>query len=438
MQHSQAYYKDLLSGFIRNTITIDQVKELYLFIEQEPEMYERLMRAPDLIELIEQNADLSLVELRPAADHRIWEHLQAHADGRVQDGEHTVRAGRVVRLPNRLRRWGWVAAAAILIAGITTVLIVSSGRRSGASRHDVAGKSLPSDVKAPRASRATITLASGQQVALDSLDKGLLARQGNMKLVKLNDGQIAYQGAPGVSMREVQYNTLNNPRGSKVIDMSLSDGSHVWLNAGSSVTYPVAFVGKERKVVITGEAYFEVLHDASKPFYVSKGHVEVRVLGTHFNVNAYDDTEDIQVTLLEGSVKVLNVPVTAVAASSDRQSGLLSGVMLSPGQQALVAVAGSKKKDATLKPIRLVSNPDLEAVMAWKNGLFNFNNVSLQDVMGQLARWYDVDVEYQGAVTTKKLGGEMQRDLNLSEVLDGLRDIGVHFRIEGKKLIVLP
>lgn len=436
MEHPPAFYKELLSGFIRNTITIEEVKELYLFIEQEPELYERLVGDEDIIELIGQNAGLLPVDLQPAADHRIWEHLQAHADSHVQDEGDTFRDGSVVRLSNRRRRWTWVAAASVLIAGITTAVIVVSSRRSSAPQGAVASQLLPSDVKAPQTNQATVTLANGQQVALDSLDKGLLAQQGNVKLVKLGDGRIAYQTASGEILRDVQYNTLYNPRGSKVIDMALSDGSHVWLNAGSSVTYPVAFAGNERKVAITGEAYFEVVSDASKPFYVSKGNVGVMVLGTHFNVNAYDDEEDLKVTLLQGSVKVLNT---------------LSTVELRPGQQAEVAVAGKDdentssgtdrqhaEKVAALRPIRIVSNPDLEAVMAWKDGLFDFNKVSLRDMMRQLARWYDVDVEYQGVVTAKTLGGEMQRDLNLSEVLDGLRDIGVHFRIEGKKLIVMP
>lgn len=428
MQYSQAYYKELLSGFVLNTITVDQLKELYLFIEDAPEMYEQLMSDPDLIELIRQNAKLSPAELQPAADQRIRGYLQAYADSHVHD----PRAGKVVRLSDRRRRWRWVAAAAFLIVGVITAVMVSSGHRGGVSRQVVVSRPLPADVKAPQTNRATITLANGQQVALDSLNKGLLARQGNIQLVKLDDGQIAYQAASGAIIKELQNNTLYNPRGSKVIDMTLSDGSHVWLNAGSSVTYPVAFVGKERKVAITGEAYFEVSPDASKPFYVSKGNIEVVVLGTHFNVKAYDDEEDMKVTLIQGSVKVLNT--SAIDSSSDRNPNSLSGVMLSPGQQAAVTV----EKGVTARPIRIVPHPDLEAVMAWKDGLFNFNKVPLQDVMRQLARWYDVEVEYQGVVTAKTLGGEMQRDLNLSEVLDGLRDIGVHFKIEGKKLIVMP
>jgi ferric-dicitrate binding protein FerR (iron transport regulator) len=427
MENSQEYYKELLSGYILNTIEPDQVKELYLFIEEQPEIYEQLMNDPELKEITEQAADHSTVELQSAADQRIREHLQTFAESSVQDGATPAHAGKVTRLSERRRRWRWIAAATILITGSVAVLV--SRQKSTTPEQPQQQIVSRSDVKAPTTNKATITLANGRQVTLDSLNKGMLAQQGNVKLIKLADGQIAYQAAAGIQSEALQYNTLSNPRGSKVIDMALSDGSHVWLNAGSSLTYPVAFMSKERKVSITGEAYFEIARDASKPFYVNKGSATVKVLGTHFNVDAYDDDENIKVTLIQGSVKVLNTAGTNPAAGSSADNGSAEGIILTPGQQAAIT------KD---NPIRIVPNPDLEAVMAWKDGLFNFNKVSLQDVMRQLSRWYDVDVQYQGAVTTKMLGGEMQRDLNLSEVLDGLKDIGVHFRLEGKKLTVMP
>lgn len=429
MENSQEHYKELLSGYILNTITPDQVKELYTFIEEQPEIYEQLMNDPELIEITGQTADDSTVELQPAAEQRIREHLQTYAESSVRDGANPAHAGKVIPLPERRRRWRWIAAAAILITGSVAMLV--SRQKSTTSEQSQQQIVSRPDVKAPTTNKATITLANGQQVALDSLNKGMLAQQGNVKLVKLADGQIAYQAAVGPRSEALQYNTLSNPRGSKVIDMALSDGSHVWLNAGSSLTYPVAFMGKERKVAITGEAYFEIAPDASKPFYVNKGSATVKVLGTRFNVDAYDDDENIKVTLIQGSVKVLNTSETNPAADKKTAAGQnpAEGIILTPGQQAAIT------KD---NPIRIVPNPDLEAVMAWKDGLFNFNKVSLQDVMRQLSRWYDVDVQYQGTVTTKMLGGEMQRDLDLSEVLDGLRDIGVHFRLEGKKLTVMP
>jgi hypothetical protein len=271
---------------------------------------------------------------------------------------------------------------------------------------------ISNDVKAPQSNKAMVTLANGQQVYLDSIKNGALATQGNVTLVKLSSGEIQYQSVSGELSGEMQYNTLFNPRGSKVINMVLTDGTEVWLNAGSSITYPVAFIEKERKVSVSGEVYFEVAHHAAKPFVVAKDAMEVRVLGTHFNINAYEDEDDIKVTLLEGSVKIKN--------------GVTTG-LLQPGQQARVT-----------NDIKLFSNVDMDGVMAWKNGYFQFDNASLQDVLKQLARWYDVDVVNEGQTKPRAFVGEMERTLNLSQVLKVLEKNGLHFRLEGKKIIVLP
>lgn len=317
--------------------------------------------------------------------------------------------------------WRW-AAAAVLIIGVSMAVVVST------NRHTSPSVATTNDIPAPRQSKATITLAGGQTVSLDSLSQGLLAQQGNMKLVKLANGQIAYQAASGEVMKEMQFNTLSNPRGSKVIDIQLSDGSHVWLNAGSSVTYPIAFIGKERKVSITGEAYFEVAHDKSKPFYVINGSMEVKVLGTHFNVNAYDDESDIKVTLLEGSVSIAH---HAEPNDSESRKG---SVILKPGQQGIIPILSS---DQQLNKVHIIPNIDLDAVMAWKNGLFQFDRAPLDAVLKQLSRWYDVEVVYEKGVPDIKLWGDMKRDLTLVQVLRGLGKIGVNYKIEGKKLIVL-
>jgi ferric-dicitrate binding protein FerR (iron transport regulator) len=263
------------------------------------------------------------------------------------------------------------------------------------------------DVKPPITNRATITMANGKTVYLDSVANGTLATEGNVRLVKLADGQIAYTG----STNEVLYNTLANPRGSKVLDMTLSDGSHVWLNAGSSIKYPIAFVGNERKVTITGEAYFEVTHNAAIPFKVSKGEMEITVLGTHFNVNTYDDESDMKVTLLEGSVKV----------AKGNELGLLK-----PGQQAQVT-----------NEVKVVHAVDIDEVMAWKNGFFNFKSADIKDILRQAARWYDIEVEYKGSVSTDRFKGKVPRDAKLSELLKILELNGVKFTIEGKRISVL-
>ncbi|HET7118970.1 MAG TPA: FecR domain-containing protein [Hanamia sp.] len=303
----------------------------------------------------------------------------------------------------------WAAASVILLLGAFSYFLFFHKSTKPVQIAIV----LNNDVKAPQSNKAMITLANGQKVYLDSVGNGALAIQGNVKLVKLANGKIVYQTNSGKVISKMEYNTLSNPRGSKVINMTLADGSKVWLNAGSSLRYPVLFIGNKRKVSVTGEAYFEVTHDASKPFIVNNGSMDIRVLGTHFNVNAFeDDGNDIKVTLLEGSVKINNGNATG---------------LLKPGQQALVT-----------KEIKVVSDVDLDLVMAWKNGYFQFDNASLQNVLKEVSRWYDVDVVYEGYNKPRKFVGEIQRDLSLSEMLKILQKNKVHFKIEGKELRVMP
>ncbi len=315
---------------------------------------------------------------------------------------------------NRWFRRIVVAASIILAIGLGTYFLFFN---KPSRQDDIVINNLPKDVEAPKGTKAMITLANGQQVYLDSVGIGTLAMQGNVKLVKLANGQIAYQTASGETINEIKYNTLTNPRGSKVIDMTLADGSQVWLNAGSSVTFPVAFAGNERKVAITGEAYFEVAHNTAMPFNVSKGEMEVTVLGTHFNVNAYDDEADIKVTLLEGSVKILR------SVQNDK------GVIIKPGEQAQIATSGD---------FRVVSGIDIEEVMAWKGGKFLFNKTDVQTTMRQIARWYDIEIVYQGNIKGF-FNGTISRKENVSEVLKMLEMTDeVHFTIEGRKIVVKP
>lgn len=310
-----------------------------------------------------------------------------------------------------LSRSGWWAVAAVVsfLIGSFSYLFLFNDTPKPAQLV----KAVRNDVKAPQSNRAMITLANGQKLYLDSVSNDALATQGNVKLVKLEGGEIAYQQSSGEVGAKLQYNTLSNPRGSKVISMFLADGTKIWLNAGSAVTYPVAFIGNERDLSVTGEAYFEVAHDASKPFIVKYNSIRVEVLGTHFNINAFEDEDpDIKVTLLAGSVKINNEHANS---------------LLKPGQQALVN-----------KAIKVVSDVDLGFVMAWKDGFFQFNNASLQNVLKQVSRWYDVDVVYEGSNQPRQFVGEMQKNLNLSEMLKILEKNNVHFRIEGKRLIVRP
>ena len=318
-------------------------------------------------------------------------------------GNETKVVPRVHRIHFRRSRW-WAAAAIIIMLGVGTYFALFN--KSGKKDEIVKTEEHTKDVKAPVTNRAMITLADGRTVYLDSAMNGELATQGNIKLVKLDNGQIAYQTANGEIIKELKYNTLSNPRGSKVIDMQLSDGSHVWLNAGSSVTYPIAFIGNERKVSITGEAYFEITHDKSKPFTVSKGDTKVEVLGTHFNVNAYDDEADIKVTLLEGSVKV-----------NDK--------VIKPGQQARVT-----------DKVEVINDVNVDEVMAWKNGQFSYSGVELKTIMREIGRWYDVEVVFEDPIN-EKFFAETSRSANVSTLLEKLQRTDlVHFKVEGKKVIV--
>jgi transmembrane sensor len=301
----------------------------------------------------------------------------------------------------------WAAAAAVLLVSLGSYFYFTAKNE----KPNILAQTLaPADVKAPQTNRATITMAGGRKVFLDGAANGALANQGNVQVIKLADGQIAYIGATA----DITYNTLTNPRGSNLITMTLTDGTRVWLNAGSSLTYPVAFSGKERNVEITGEAYFEVAQNAALPFIVKKlnDDAKIQVLGTHFNINAYDDEAALKVTLLEGAVKV----------SKGTRSSLLK-----PGQQAQL-------KDGDIK---VINDIDLEEVMAWKNEKFQFGDASdIGAMMRQISRWYDVDVEYQGNITGH-IGGSISRYVNASQVLKMLETTGaMKFKIEGKKVTV--
>lgn len=264
----------------------------------------------------------------------------------------------------------------------------------------------------PGSNKAILTLQDGSTIVLNDAKDGTLAQQGNAKVVKLANGQVIYNNEADAAPTKVLYNTMSTPKGGQY-KLTLPDGTEVWLNSASSITYPTAFVDKERNVSITGEAYFEVAKDKTKPFHVKAGNQMVEVLGTHFNIMAYADEEAIKTTLLEGSVKI----------SENNQSSILK-----PGDQAVVDKNGSLK----------VGPASIEDALAWKNGYFKFNRVDIKYIMRQLARWYDVDVIYQGQIPNDEFVGKMGRGENIAQVLHLLELGGVHFKIDDKKIIVLP
>lgn len=273
----------------------------------------------------------------------------------------------------------------------------------------------------PGGNKAILTLANGKSIVLDSTKNGLLSMQGGTKVIKLNNGLLAYNkqlavdnGQLALKNREnkVLYNTITTPRGGQY-QVILPDGSKVWLNAASSIRFPTAFIKKERQVQVTGEAYFEVAKDETTPFTVSVNDMQVKVLGTEFNIMAYTNEPAIQTTLLKGAVEI-------------REGN--SRARLEPGQQARVSKEGK---------IRLVEHLDLDEVMAWKTGLFQFSDDDIGHIMRQIARWYNVEVMYENGIPEGHITGKIPRNTNLSQVLKILQLSGIHFKIEGKKVIVL-
>jgi transmembrane sensor len=268
----------------------------------------------------------------------------------------------------------------------------------------------------PGEDKATLTLANGQQIVLSKNMSGQLVSQAGTNVRMAAGGKVIYSREKGGPAPEetMAYNTLTTKKGQQ-FPLVLADGTEVTLDAASSITYPVSFDGKERKVTVTGQAYFKVTHNDRQPFIVSVRGQTIRDIGTEFNVNAYEDEKAIKTTLIDGSVKV---------------SGSEESVVLKPGQQSSMADNSPK--------ITLVKNADIESAVAWKNGLFQYDKASIQTVMRQFARWYDAEIQYEGNVPQRDFSGKMQRSLTASQALDLLSFTGIHFKIEGKTIIVTP
>jgi len=304
------------------------------------------------------------------------------------------------------------------VAASVTVLLVAGAwlysKRNPAARSDISA-TLASNIKndvAPGGNKAVLTLSDGSSVVLDCAGKGTIAKQGVTRVVKLDDGKLAYNSSSEKSTALV-YNTLTTPAAGQ-FQVVLPDGSKVWLNNASSLRYPVAFTGKDREVELKGEAYFEIAPNANQPFKVKVGETLVDVLGTSFNISAYAEESNIKTTLLSGGVRVSNGGTRTV---------------LKPGEQALVSEAGD---------LKTIEDVDVDGAVAWKNGLFHFERADIRTVMRMLARWYDVTVTYEGPVTDRLFGGEIERKLNLSQVLEILQKNQVHFGLEGRRITVKP
>jgi len=337
-------------------------------------------------------ADIQVL-LEQDTRHPLWTEekqamlLKATLERLPKTGEKTAPVLR--KMP--LQRYWWAAAAVLALAvGLvwwwqpkkTPPLAVAPAGRPGWNK-------------------AILKLGKGRQIMLDS-NSSL-----RVENAKVANGEVAYESGAGVS-----YNTLETPRGGQY-RVVLPDGSKVWLNSASSLHYPTAFNQSTREVTLTGEAYFEITDNKAKPFIVKTGLLSVRVLGTGFNVMAYADEDAVRTTLVHGSVKV--------SAGTKEQ-------LIAPGQQA-----------GLLNSRFIVSNPDLEQVLAWKNGMFNLNGAHIKTIMRQLTRWYDVDVVYKENLSNIELSGIISQRQDVHQLLEILEETGkVHFLLEGRTLTVLP
>jgi len=367
---------ELEAKWLNGTITEEEKKEYASWYNEGQDMPVRIPEA--------------FVPSEEAHRQRILQNINSR---RTREGSKTLRLYRVAA----------VAATLILIIAGSYLYYKRDTHTSPAFVQTPAPR--PSHDVAPGKTRAMLTLSNGKTIVLDPTSHGMVGQDSGVNISN-TDSVLTYQGKS--ESRSLAYNTLSTAKGEQY-SVTLSDGTKVWLNAASELRFPIQFTGKDRKVEVSGEAYFEVAKNASKPFYVSSGNMNVRVLGTSFDINAYDNEPMVSTTLLDGLVSI-----------NDR-------IRLSPNQQSRM------EKDGSIKVIRDI---DVDEAVAWKNGAFSFNNADITTVMRQLERWYDIEVVYAGNKPADLFYGGISRQSTLMEVLKILQASKVRFRLEGKKLIV--
>ncbi|HUP10606.1 MAG TPA: FecR family protein [Niastella sp.] len=381
-----------------------------------------------------QEVPLSTMHIDPY-DYDHWQ--RAFLEIKEAYQQQNIQPVKVRRLPAASR---WLIAASILFVlsvGVYLFINSRSAQQTAASAKILPGKD-----------GAILTLADGSQILLDTIKNGVVALQGGAT-AKIVNGTLVYEGNGG----EAVYNIMSTPKGRK-FHLVMPDGTEAWLNSASSIQFPTAFTGNERKVTVTGEVYFEVatrrLGSGQKmPFKVNvNDNAEIEVLGTHFNVKAYENEPVINTTLLEGSI--------AIRLKDDKNGKVGKQSILKPGQQAKILVgqnnlqvnAALPKNDAAKngtgltekEGLTVVNNTDVDKVMAWKNNVFDFNDIAFEDAMYQLERWYNIEVVYEKGIapTNVELSGKMTKDVTLNDLVSILEKVGLKCKLEGRKLLIQP
>lgn len=405
----------LLHQYINGEATPEECSRLFAALDRENNSAEWEQVIRELIE--QQTAD-------PGYKATRWEsvitHILAQDDtASPESGNPFEKAagnkttGKFGRRQKRIKRQRFAIAATIML--ILGLGVWYSLQRSTHEQLIIASdsKEIKGDIP-PGGNKAVLTLANGKTIVLDSMKSGLLSVQGRTKVIKVKSGLLSYETRSKKDRANNIFNTITTPRGGQY-EVILPDGSKVWLNAASSIRFPTVFTGKNRRVFIKGEAYFEVTKNEKKPFIVSANDVQVKVFGTAFNIMAYRNEPAIKTTLVEGSVKV--------AVDSGKQSAILR-----PGQNASI-LYGTKKID--------IVKADIEEITAWKNGLFQFSDTDIAMIMRQVARWYDVEVVYKNGVPPGHITGKIPRNTSLSNIMKIMELSGVNFKIEDRRVIIL-
>jgi len=327
-------------------------------------------------------------------------------------------------LKARKLRWKWYGAAAVLLLGGGLLFSQWASLVDSAKEAGLIVETITKTVTTSPTDRLILQLATGEVIYLDSVANGVVATEGGTEIVLQGDALHYHKLLPTMNSHRLQ-NTVATPKG-RQYRLVLPDGSKVWLNAASRLVYPVTFANEKREVEVVGEAYFEVAKANRWPFVVKTKSQQVEVLGTHFNVSAYDDDNDVKTSLVEGVVKV-----SAIAAypSSKALSVSNASVILKPGQQV---VTQKDKRD-----LRLTEVDPYEAVL-WKDNLFTFHNEEISSVMKKVSRWYDVEVHYLDGMAGKRIGGGIPRFKHVEELMDALQATGVlRYRKKGGVIVIM-
>jgi transmembrane sensor len=387
-------FNALLEEYITDAISEEDLREFYALLEDP--FYRDLWN-----KALEKEWDLGMYE--EAKDERIGQLIQQNVLERIA-------TTKVVSIQRSQAKWIYrVSAAAvffILLAG-SFYFINSRSKHKDGQRNEAAQNIV--DVS-PGDNKAVLVLSDGRQVELNSLQQGFIMDQGNARITKEDSGSVAYEALDKTSL--VYYNTIRTPRGGQH-HVKLEDGTDVWLNAASSIRFPTVFSGKERKVEITGEAYFEVAHKTGRPFLVAARGMQVEVLGTHFTINSYENENTLKATLLKGKIKI----------DAEKDSAILS-----PGEQARIS---------SNNHLAVVKDVDVEEAVSWKNGYFKFVQADVKTVMRQVERWYDVEVVYEGPNPEGHFNGNIPRNIMASSLIRILKAGGIQCKLDGRKIIVL-